>query len=122
MSATTAGVEFEKRGKNTNMFLYCGKTINFEFTLSGDGPVDLTGYEATLQARDRHDNVLLELSTDNGGIIIDGPNGNLKFSASAEATALISKKGNYEVELVPPNGDVYRIASGLFVPVEEVVK
>ncbi|WP_018700258.1 hypothetical protein [Amorphus coralli] len=122
MSGTTSGVAFSASGEDVTMQVFRGKTLSFEIIWGGDSPVDLTGASAVLQARDREGALLLDLSTGNGGIAIDGPAGRLVFSAPPSDTASVSSPGVYEVELTTAAGAVHRVISGLLVPVEEVVR
>lgn len=121
MSGTTSGVAFTQSGDDTNMRIFRGKTLSFQIIWGGATPIDITGYSASLQARSADGGLLLDLSTSNGGITIDGPNGKLSLSAPATTTSLVSKVGRYELEMTSTSGDVYRVISGSISPVEEVV-
>jgi len=121
MSGTTSGVSFTQSGDDTNMRIFRGKSLSFQIIWGGATPIDITGYTASLQARGLDGNLLLDLSTSNGGITIDGPNGKLSLSASPAATSLVRKVGRYELEMTSVGGDVYRVISGGISPVEEVV-
>ena len=78
-------------------------------------PIDLTGCMARMQVRSEIESatVLLELTTENGGIVIDGPAGKLTLHLSPPATAAISwESGVWDLEVVHPNGDVTRLVQG----------
>jgi len=120
MSGTTSGVTFTQAGDDTNMRIFRGKTLNFEVVWGGSTPIDITGFSASLQARSADGALMLDLSTGNGGIVIDGPNGKLSFKASPVITQQVHKAGRYELEMTTIAGDIYRVISGGISPVEEV--
>lgn len=79
-------------------------------------PVDLTGCTARLQARDSYASptVLLDLSTEDGGIILGGDTGIIKLIISAEKTSLINwSRAVYDLEIKHSNGDVTRLMGGV---------
>lgn len=122
MSATTSGVVFTPSGDDTHMRLYRGKTLRFEIIWGGETPINITGYSAALQARSHNNSLLLDLSTENGGMIIDGPNGKITVLASASITRDVHLAGRYEIELTSANDEVFRIMSGRLSIIEEIVK
>ena len=66
-------------------------------------PVDLTGVTARMQIRDKitSSTIILELTTENGGIVIDTFNKTITIVISAVQTALLSfTSAVYSVELV----------------------
>lgn len=78
-------------------------------------PVDLTGCTARMQVRTRIDdtNVLLNLTTENGGISLGGTAGTVTIYLSATATAALTwKSGIYDLEIQFGNGDVRRLMAG----------
>ena len=121
MSGTMAGVEFAASGDGTNMRIYRGKTLRFDIIWGGSAPIDVSGYEAALQVRDLQRNLLLEMSTANGRISVGGADGRFSFSGSPADSRLVTTVGRWELELIAPNGDVYRALSGVVTPVEEIV-
>lgn len=121
MSGTTSGVIFTKVGEDVHMRLFRGKTLRFEIVWGGETPIDITGCQAVLQARSLDGTLMLDLSSDNGGIVIDGPAGLLRFAADPVQTDLVRKVGRYELELTTLAGDVYRVISGAVTPIEEQV-
>lgn len=78
-------------------------------------PVDLTGYTARMQIRQDYDTttVLAELTTANGGITINGDNGQVTLLIADEDTAAYTwTSGVYDLELVSGSGDVTRLLQG----------
>lgn len=122
MSGTTSGVTFEQSGDDVHLSIFRGKTLSFDVIWGGSAPIDITGYQAALQARSANGGLMLDLSTANGGIVIDGPNGKLSFLAAPAITDQVTKPGRYEVEMTTPGGNVYRVISGGIAPVDEVVQ
>ncbi len=122
MSGTTSGVDFSHSGDGIHMKLYRGKTPNFEIIWGGSTPIDVSGYEASLQIRDLNNALMLEMSTANGKITVGGTDGKFTFSASSSETSTINSVGKWELELTAPGGDVYRALSGTLTPIEEIVK
>lgn len=129
MSGTTSGVNFCPSagtsctgGGDVDMEIFRGKTLRFDIIWGGDAPIDITGYSVRLQARDHKGRLMLDLSTDNGGVSIDGPAGRMTFSASNVQTNAVDASGIYEVEMTTTSGDIYRVMSGRVRPVEEVVQ
>lgn len=77
---------------------------------------DLTGYSARMQIRADVDSdvVLLELTTSDGHITIDGPAGQITLQLTdVETTALDWTTGVYDLELIAPGGDVQRLLKGI---------
>ena len=101
---------------------------------NADGtPKDLTGYAARMQARGKLDDpgTLVDLTTENGGITIDGAAGKITlFMSDAETAALdwpagqyVQQSGIYQLELVNAAGDgfVTRLLRGTLTLDPEVV-
>lgn len=87
-------------------------------------PVDLTGVTGRLQVRAAagSNEVLTELNTTNGGLVIDGL-GLLRVHLSAtESAALSWKAGVYDLELTFSDGTVTRFAEGDVVVSQEVTR
>lgn len=63
---------------------------------------DITGYKAKLQLRDRPGGTLyLELSSENGGVLIDGPNGEISPTmTSAVSDALKFQTAYHDMFLI----------------------
>jgi hypothetical protein len=55
---------------------------------------------------------LIELTTENGGIVLT-EDGEITLSMSAEHTAALTfSRGVYDLEIVPPTGEPYKIIKG----------
>ena len=75
--------------------------------------LDLTGCTARMQIRNKvsSPDILCELTTGNGGIVING--GSIALFISADDTAEFNfKLGVYDLELIYPNADVVRLLEG----------
>jgi hypothetical protein len=87
-------------------------------------PVPLTGYTARMQIREKLDSdvVLLELTTENGGIIIDTQMFTITLLATAQQTQSLSfTQAVYSLELVQ-NQEVVPFSSGNVLLVREVTR
>lgn len=70
---------------------------------ASDVPINLTGYSAYMQLRENYDSTTadLTLTTANGGILINGPIGEITITATAtQTTTLVSDYYLYDLELV----------------------
>lgn len=84
---------------------------------SGDPllPVDLTGFTARMQVRPSISSTtkLLDLTTENDGILLGGVLGTIKVQATAALTAaMVGRTAVYDLELIYPGGAVKRFAKG----------
>lgn len=83
------------------LYIYQGQTFDDRLMLTDeDGlPVDLTGYSARMQARVELADAtpVLDWSSVDGEIVIDGPNGTISFNVSAEATYALPTEHEYVV-------------------------
>lgn len=102
-----------------DLTIYQGSTFSQTFqwkTGNPSTPVDLTGYTARMQIRERiiSPTAIISLTTENGGIVFtDSVNGQFKIEMSAETTASFSfKNGVYDIEFVSPSGFVRRLFEG----------
>lgn len=78
-------------------------------------PVDLSGYTARAQFRASitSTTVLVSLTTENAGIVLDNTKKTITLTMTAAATAALTwKAAFYDLELVSAGGVVSRIASG----------
>ncbi|UCV01146.1 hypothetical protein [Acidovorax radicis] len=77
-------------------------------------PHSLDGYKARMQIKDRvGGTVLLELTTENGGIALDDGTKVIEISITAEqAEAFTKTAGVYDLELVSPGGVVTALMEG----------
>lgn len=114
--------------------VYQGATFIEVVKWSADGePVNLTGYYARMQAREDFDSPtpFIDLTTGNGGIVLDEDTGTITLKMAATATAAIDIdgcKGFYNLELVGPTPEgedeapVYRILEGPIYVSKEVTR
>jgi hypothetical protein len=102
-----------------------GSTFNQQLTWTIDNdPVDLTGYTARMQVREKHiSNVYnLNLTTENGGIVLGDDEGTILLTASATDTSeIIAKEYVYDLEL-DSGGEVLRLIEGKFIVTPEVTR
>lgn len=93
-----------------------GATLRKSFTWKAGGePVDLTGTTARMQIRPtlESEEVIADLTTDSGGIIIGDEPGQFTIYIAATETELFTfESAVYDLELVLPDGDVTRILAG----------
>ena len=90
-------------------------------------PILLGGYTARMKVRTDSTNptVVLELTTENGGIELGATNGYINLLITDEVMATISEgKYQYDLELVAPSSNlyVYKILRGNFVVRPEVTR
>ena len=102
-----------------------GSTFNQQLTWNIDNaPVDLTGYTARMQVREKHiSNVYnLNLTTENGGITLGDEEGTISITVSAADTSeIIAKEYVYDLEL-DSGGEVTRLIEGKFIVTPEVTR
>ncbi|WP_313105067.1 hypothetical protein [Stutzerimonas nitrititolerans] len=76
-------------------------------------PVDLTGAQARMQIRSGiGGGLLLELTTENGGLAITGPGTITRTLSAAETAALTWTEGVYDLEVEYADGTVQRYLQG----------
>lgn len=78
-------------------------------------PINLTGYAAKMQVRSAAGavDVLLELSTVNGRIVLGTVNGSITLVVTAAVTSLVTwTSGVYDLKLVAPDGTETRLIEG----------
>ena len=99
-----------------NFTLNQGSTLRKTFTWTACGdPVDLTGWTGRSQFRTtiQSPTAALDMTSLNGGIIIDPLVGSITMFASAGDTSLLTADGYvYDLELINPSGDVDRLVQG----------
>lgn len=90
-------------------------------------PIKLRGYTAKMQVRptESSSEVLLELTTENGGILLGEQDGSIKLSV--EDTVMIDIPEGiyvYDLELIAPSADlyVYKLLKGNFAVRSEVTR
>lgn len=88
-------------------------------------PIDLTGYTARMQIRPEvtSSTVILEMTTENGGITLGGVAGTISLTKSATDTAAVTAdSGVYDLELATADGIVTRLIQGSVVFNPEVTR
>jgi len=91
---------------------------------SNGTPIDLTNYTARLQVRANYPSstVLLNLTTENGGITLGGALGTITLAATATTTAAIAADEYvYDLELITAS-TVTRLVEGSFIVTPEVTR
>lgn len=85
-------------------------------------PMDLTGYTARLAVKDKiGGTVLLSLTTENNGIVIDNAKKTITLTVEATATDDFTwTRGVYDLELISPTGVVTALISGKVSVTKEV--
>jgi FlaG/FlaF family flagellin (archaellin) len=92
---------------------------------SSENPIDLSGYTARMQVRQKYSDpdALLTLTTENGGISLGGVTGTIDVTSSATDTAeLTTKCGVYDLELQNAAGIVTRLIEGNVTITPEVTR
>ena len=83
-------------------------------------PVDLTGYTARMQIRKKHQgDLLISLTTENGGLTIDDAEGTVTIDMTAAQTSEITRSGVYDLELIV-GSTVTKMLRGQFILTHEV--
>lgn len=85
---------------------------------------DLTGHTARMQIRRTIDSstVMITLTTENGGIEIDGDDGKITIRMSDSDTAGLTSSGVYDLEIEDASGNVSRVVQGTFTLSQEVTR
>ena len=87
-------------------------------------PIDLTGVSSRMQIRESVEAAvfLIELSTANGRIAVDGPAGKLTLTIATPDTETLDSGGVYDLESVDVAATVDRLLEGSFVLSPEVTR
>lgn len=88
-------------------------------------PVDLTNFTARMQIRSdiNSADIIVSLTTENGGITLGGANGMITLLISATATAAFTfQSAVYDLEIVDAGGVVTRLLSGNITLSQEVTR
>jgi hypothetical protein len=108
-----------------NMVCPQGSTFTLDLTYSvNDLPVDLTGYDARMQVREKHSSTafVLNIETNTGHIFLNETPGSIRINIPFEMTAvLVAKEYVYDLELYTPS-NVSRIIEGKFIVTPEVTR
>lgn len=111
-----------------NITVIQGATLDLLVTWKAGDPalaVDLTGCTARMQIRDKVTSaeVLVSLTTENGGIELGGTAGTVRRLMTAAATAALDwQTGVYDLEIQFADGTVRRLLSGSVVVSPEVTR
>jgi hypothetical protein len=87
--------------------------------------VDLTGYTARMQVRSslQSSDVILSLTTQNGGIVLDNYAKTIELNISATQTSLLTfSQAVYDLEFITGSGEVIRFAEGKLTLKSEVTR
>lgn len=90
---------------------------------STGNPVNLTGYTARMQLRPSvsSETILLELTTENGGITLGGATGEITLHFTESNTSPLVKGGVYDLEMII-GGKVKRLVQGTITVSREVTR
>lgn len=90
---------------------------------SAGNPVNLTGYTARMQLRPSvsSETVLLDLTTENGGITLGGATGEITLHFTESNTSPLVKGGVYDLEMII-GGKVKRLVQGSITVSREVTR
>lgn len=86
----------------------------FTYGDANGAPFNLTGMTARMQIRPYKGstNILLSITTENGGIALGGVSGTVTIVIRTAQTALIASDGFYDIELIDAQGEVDRFLEG----------
>lgn len=108
-----------------NMICPQGSTLEQQLIYKiDDVVVDLTGYSARMQVREKHTSKssVLSIDTSAGGLAVNDQ-GAIDISISASTTAnLVAKDYVYDLEIVSSGGIVTRLIEGKFMVTPEVTR
>lgn len=99
-----------------------GETFEERWTYKISGvAVDLAGYTARMKVRSKSKNLLLSLTSTNGGITLNASTGTIDLFINDTTTANFPVgKHFYDFELVQPDGKVRKLLKGNFTVYAEV--
>ena len=109
-----------------NLYIEQGATFTLGFNWHQEGTpdadglptagaaYDITGATVRMQARKtQQSSILIDASTTNGKITIDGPTGRIDIKLADSDTDLLTyKSAVYDLEIEMASGDVYRLLQG----------
>jgi hypothetical protein len=116
MSAATIDLLIEKGATYEKIFYYKDNTRT---------PIDLTDYTARMQVRStfRSTVVILDLTTENGGIVITPAEGKIVINITDTATsAIVGSKGVYDLELISGTSVITKLIRGTVKMPDEVTR
>jgi hypothetical protein len=87
-------------------------------------PYDFSGYTARMHIRRdvAATATLAVLTTENGCVSVNGPEGEVTISLTAAQTASIERSGVYDIEIISPDNAVQKIVRGDFILNLEVTR
>jgi hypothetical protein len=91
-----------------------GFSLALSYEAPEGSPIDFTGSTARMYVREKFSSsaTLVELTTANGRITL-GSNGSIGLSLTAAVTAALHfDRAVYDLEIVPPTGEPYKIIRG----------
>lgn len=94
----------------------------------GDVPLDFTGYTARAQIREAYgsESALLDLTTENGGIVITPTEGKIELLATPEQTSAVPEPSGaghvWDLELEASGGTVYKPFYGSVDVIQEATR
>lgn len=102
-----------------------GSTLQQQFVYKvDDTPVDLTGYSARMQVREKHTSKIptISINTTSGGMTVDNL-GAINIEVSASSTEdLVAKEYVYDLEIISSSNIVTRLIEGKFLVTPEVTR
>lgn len=108
-----------------NITIEQGATFSRTITVTNpdETPYDLTGFTARMHIRRdvSASSIMMQLTTENGRILLEGSDGEVKLYISAADTATIDRNGVYDLELVSA-GEVHRLIRGAVHLIPEVTR
>lgn len=112
---------------NLKLQIYQGATFRkrLRWLNADQTPIDLTGCTARMQVREEVEStaVLLELTTENGRIVLGSTAGTVDLDVDPVTTAGITWGGGaWDLEIIHPGGDVTRLAQGSICVSPEVTR
>jgi len=115
------------QSQNFPLCCYQGATFVQElyYVDADDNAIVITGATARMQVRRTVENedVLIELSTEDGSIVVDGANGGITLTITASDTEdLPSGEWVYDLFVTLPSNAIMRFLAGSFEVVERVTR
>ncbi len=94
-----------------------GATFTRHITIknSDETPYVLTNYTARMHIRREitDANILINLTTENGGLTINETAGTIDIYISDEVTSTLTRDGVYDLEIASSFGEVFRVIQGV---------
>lgn len=89
--------------------------VSLTYTDANNAPISLVGYKAHMQVRLRVGApVLIDLSTENGGIVLNGTSGVISVRGKASDTLKVTRNAVYDLHLISATDpeEVVRVFGG----------